>query len=110
MFLLVLGLSFFLSVLYVRFRDLSAIWEVLMTVLFYATPIFYPLTLIPQSFQKIYFLNPVADFVVLARNALVSANPLGPTQTLYVIFLSAICLVLGYVFFKSQVKKIAEYF
>lgn len=110
MFLLVFGLSCFLSVLYVRFRDLGSIWELLMTVMFYATPIFYPLSLIPANIRKMYFLNPLADFVVIARNALVSSTPLGPRQTLYIVGLSVVVAVSGFLFFKLKVKKIAEFF
>lgn len=110
MFLIVFGISCFLSILYVRFRDLGAIWEVLTTVLFYATPIFYPLTLIPENFQKIYFLNPLADFVVIARNSLVVSAPLGSTQLQYVVVLSFGLAIFGYIFFIKQVRKIAEYF
>ena len=46
------SLAFFLSALYVRFRDLSYIWEVMLQAAFYATPIIYPLSMIPQAWAR----------------------------------------------------------
>ena len=44
-----MALAFILGALFVRFRDLNYIWEVLMQAAFYATPILYPLTMVPTS-------------------------------------------------------------
>ncbi len=49
-----LGLSLILSALFVKYRDVSFIWEVLLQAGFYITPILYPLTLITNTkIQKI---------------------------------------------------------
>jgi ABC-2 type transport system permease protein len=52
--------SMALSVLYVRFRDVAIIWVVLAQVLFYATPVLYPIEKVPESYQQILMLNPLA--------------------------------------------------
>ena len=50
-----------LSVLYVRFRDVAIIWTVVAQVLFYATPILYPLTVLEnQTLQRLMLINPLA--------------------------------------------------
>ncbi len=46
LFVFTAAVSMVLSVLYVRFRDVAIIWIVLAQVLFYATPILYPIELL----------------------------------------------------------------
>ena len=69
---LTISLAFFLSALYVRFRDLNYIWEVCMQAAFYAVPIIYPLTLVPVRYARLLILNPVAQIVQDARYVLVT--------------------------------------
>jgi ABC-2 type transport system permease protein len=63
LFVLTAAMSMMLSVLYVRFRDVAIIWTVLAQMLFYATPILYPLGkpgLDDPSIEQILMLNPLA--------------------------------------------------
>jgi len=77
LFLFSIALAFFLSALFVRLRDVNYVWEVFMQGLFYATPIIYPLTVIPSRAAKLLLLNPVAQIVQDARYLLVT--PQSPT-------------------------------
>jgi ABC-2 type transport system permease protein len=72
LFVFSLSLGFLLSALYVKFRDISYIWEVLLQAAFYATPILYPLTLVPEVAAKILILNPMAQIIQDARYLLVT--------------------------------------
>lgn len=72
LFVFALALGFFLSALFVRFRDINYIWEVVMQAGFYGTPIFYPLALVPVAYAKIQMLNPVAQIMQDARYAVIS--------------------------------------
>jgi ABC-2 type transport system permease protein len=54
------AVSTMLSVLYVRFRDIAIIWTVVSQVLFYATPVLYPITAVPDAYQHILMINPLA--------------------------------------------------
>jgi ABC-2 type transport system permease protein len=72
LFLFSLALAFFLSAAFVRFRDISYIWEVVVQGAFYATPILYPLSLIPIVAAKIIMLNPVAQIIQDSRYVLVT--------------------------------------
>ena len=56
-----LVVSFLLSALYVKFRDLSHIWDVVLQILFYATPIIYPLSIMPKSLIDYVSINPLAQ-------------------------------------------------
>ena len=48
-----------LSSLYVRFRDVAIIWTVLVTVLFYGTPVLYPIEIVPETIKDFIQLNPL---------------------------------------------------
>ena len=54
------AISMMLSVLFVRFRDVAIIWTVLAQVLFYATPVLYPITVVPEKYQHLLMINPLA--------------------------------------------------
>jgi ABC-2 type transport system permease protein len=56
-----------LSALYVRFRDVSIIWSVVATVLFYGTPILYTIEFVPPGFKNLLLFNPLAPLFEQAR-------------------------------------------
>jgi ABC-2 type transport system permease protein len=72
LFIVALAVAFFLSALYVRFRDVKHIWDVIMQGAFYGTPILYPLSRIPHNAAKLLILNPVAQIIQDARRVLVT--------------------------------------
>lgn len=78
LFVISLALAFALAALYVRFRDINYIWEVVLQAGFYATPIFYPLSLVinnaSEAIAKTMLLNPVAQIIQDARWALVTKD------------------------------------
>ena len=63
--------SFIAAPLYVRIRDLNQIWEVLLQVLFFASPILYPITNIPYPVRSFLYANPLTYILEHARFALV---------------------------------------
>ncbi|HPF31077.1 MAG TPA: ABC transporter permease [Candidatus Saccharibacteria bacterium] len=72
LFIFAQGLSFLLSALYVKYRDITYIWEIFLQAGFYGTPILYPLTAVPESLQKIFFINPLAQIIQDARYFIVT--------------------------------------
>lgn len=111
-----LGLSFFLASLFVKFRDISYIWEVSLQAGFYLTPVLYPLSRITNvTFQKILLLNPLAQSVQDARYVLITHD----TTTIYKLFnngpdilipflIVLLFFAIGVSFFRSQSKTFAE--
>ena len=78
-----LSFAFFLSALFVRFRDMSYIWEVVLQAAFYATPIIYPLTLIEAHSVRaaqLLLLNPMAQIIQDARYCLITDHSETMTQ------------------------------
>jgi ABC-2 type transport system permease protein len=110
---LVLGLSLLLSALFVFFRDLGHIWEILSLVLFYGSGIVFPFTKIPASLQAIAGLNPVAQIVQDIRNALIDptihsmAYLIGPLVVIPILITVA-TFVIGFVVFTRLTPRFAE--
>ncbi|MGH0038415.1 MAG: ABC transporter permease [Myxococcota bacterium] len=69
--LLALGACWLFSALGVYVRDLQQIVPVVLTALLFLTPIFYPPTAVPDSFQIVFAVNPLALAVEQARGLLV---------------------------------------
>ncbi|MBU1167705.1 ABC transporter permease [Patescibacteria group bacterium] len=108
--LFVLGISFFTSIISVRFRDLQNIWDVLLQVLFYASAVFYPISILPEKLQKWIYLNPLTIYIQQIRQILVDGEL--PDMKLFVaiLLLSVGTFILGYLYFRRNIKKVAEYF
>ena len=72
------GVTMMLSALYVRFRDVEPIWEVALQLLFYASPVIYVVTTIPNhDLQRLAVMNPIGAILTQMRHALV--DPSAPT-------------------------------
>jgi ABC-2 type transport system permease protein len=114
LYALTLGTSFLLAALYVRFRDFRHIWELGLQLLFYATPIIYPLSFIPANWQALFSLNPIAQIVQDSRKVLISPTTLAPLDILHsplVVIpyaIPVIVLVLGYLYFDHAAAAFAE--
>jgi ABC-2 type transport system permease protein len=70
------AVSAILSALYVRYRDMAIIWSVLATALFYATPVLYPLEIVPEQFRWLILLNPLTPIFLAAREWII--DPAAP--------------------------------
>ena len=114
LFILSLALGFFLSALFVKYRDASYVWEVLLQAGFYATPVLYPLSIIAEKYQVVIMLNPMAQIIQDARWAFVSHQTLSSWKVLNMPLLvvpfviTVLLVVLSVVYFKSQAKDFAE--
>jgi len=114
--LIALVVGFFLSTAYVRFRDVSYIWDVAIQAAFYITPILYPLSRIPHFYAKLMILNPFAQVIQDARYVLITHQ----TETLGTLYkgeewayLIPIGLTIGLLYlsaryFKNRSKSFAE--
>jgi ABC-2 type transport system permease protein len=110
------GVGTMLSALFVRYRDVQPIWEVLLQISFYGSPILYPIETIPdEKLQHLIMCNPLAMIVQQARHALVdpaapnAAEAIGGAARLLIpIGLTVLVCVLGYVIFNRSATHIAE--
>jgi ABC-2 type transport system permease protein len=111
------GLAMLLSALYVRFRDVQPIWEVLLQVLFYGSPILYVLEVLPSEHLQhlVVRLNPIATILVQARHSLIDDTAPNAWDAaggmIYLVIPAAIvlaALVLGFWVFNHEAPRIAE--
>ncbi|UZN50264.1 ABC transporter permease [Cupriavidus cauae] len=65
-----LGISWFLASLGVYLRDVTHITSILTSVLMFLTPIFYPISVLPEQFQRVLYINPLSGIVEQARNVM----------------------------------------
>jgi ABC-2 type transport system permease protein len=115
--MLAAGLAMLLSALYVRFRDVQPIWEVVLQVAFYGSPILYVIEQLPsERLQKLVILfNPLATILVQARHWLIDQNAPTAAQVaggaVYLLIPGAIILgvfALGFWVFNREAPRIAE--
>jgi ABC-2 type transport system permease protein len=74
------AVSMIVSSLYPRFRDTAIIWTVLATVLFYGTPVLYPLEVVPDGMRDVLILNPLTPMFELARAWVIDPSAPGPVN------------------------------
>ncbi|MCB0831685.1 MAG: ABC transporter permease, partial [Solirubrobacterales bacterium] len=68
LFVFTMAVSMLLSALYVRFRDVGIIWSVLVTAIFYATPVLYPIEIVPSQYVDWIMANPLTPIFEQARH------------------------------------------
>ena len=75
------SVSALVSSLYPRFRDTAIIWTVVATVLFYGSPVLYPLEIVhAQTMHDILLLNPLTPLLELARVWVIDPSAPGPVE------------------------------
>jgi ABC-type polysaccharide/polyol phosphate export permease len=112
-FLLTMGISLFLSLMYIKLRDIHNLIEVGIQLIFWATPVYYTLEMLPENLRKIIVLNPLTLIITYARKGLINGNDVRSEDFFQLGVVSLVCcliLILGTIFFKRKVAKIAEYF
>jgi ABC-type polysaccharide/polyol phosphate export permease len=107
-YILVIIFAFLTAPLYVKFRDLVMIWEVLLQIIFYATPVFYSLQLMPPSLQQILLVNPMAFIVHFTKESLIQNHfPEWWQLSLLLIFI-AMAAGISVLVYRILIKRIAE--
>ena len=107
-FWFIFGAGLLLSSLYVYFRDLNQIWDVLVTVLFFCSPIVYPLSMIPAYLMSYYMLNPVTLLMGMYRDVMVAGNLPSLYSIVAVIGFSIAAYLVGSLVFSKLQRRFAE--
>jgi ABC-2 type transport system permease protein len=113
------GVAMLLSALFVHFRDIQPIWEVVQQILFYASPVIISIetvrTKLSTTLLHLYMLNPLAVIFQQFRHAMVTHNTLsagealGSWAALLEPFVIVVALfVIGFGVFNRAAEKIAE--
>ncbi|PTQ90045.1 ABC transporter permease [Agitococcus lubricus] len=98
------SISVILSFLYVSFRDLRYITDVLLQALFWLSPVVYNWRSVPELFSNFYYFNPVAIFIVIFQEMLTSSAPFD--KPIYFILAIGYTILVGLIaYFIYQTKK-----
>lgn len=109
------AVSMIVASLYPRFRDMAIIWTVMATVLFYATPVLYPIDKVPQTMRDLITLNPLTPLFELARKWIIDPTAPGPAAAAGgavhliapIAIYAAVCLFAVWIF-RREAPRIAE--
>jgi len=118
LFVFGIGIAFILSTLFVKYRDMNYIWEIITQALFYGSAVIYPLSMIAKSnnhLAQLILLNPITQAIQGARWSLIdhanlTSASLGSSvlMQLFPVLLSIVTFMFGAWFFKKNSPYFAE--
>ena len=103
-----LGCSWFIASLGVFIRDIEHLLGVALQLLFFLTPIVYPLVIVPEQFQVFYYLNPLVFIVNHFRRVLLWGQMPDWGEYLLLTAATFVVCMLGYVWFMKSKKTFAD--
>ena len=98
--LITAGLMYPIAVASVFFRDVQHALPILITTLFYVTPVFYPASMIPDQVRGLFLLNPLAWLMIVYQSILYDGQLPEPGCWLGLAAAAAVLFSLGYLIFK----------
>jgi lipopolysaccharide transport system permease protein len=97
------GIGLILGVLNVFVRDIAQVVPILLQVLFWFTPIVYPLSIIPEDYRPYLYLNPIFPLVRAYQDALVFSSSPELIEIFVTLAVSAVLLLLAsFLFFRAS--------
>lgn len=103
------GVGLILSTLMVFFRDIQFLWGVFLLVWMYATPIFYPESIIPQRFSMILTFNPIYYYIRFMRSIIIEQTVPGFDVLIPIVFISLLVFFVGLFFFNKRQEQFIYY-
>jgi lipopolysaccharide transport system permease protein len=103
-----LAVSLWLTAIHVRYHDIAAVTVILIQVWMYASPVIYPLSMVPEQWRAVYSLNPMVGVIEGFRWALLgkaSPDVLHMAISMVIVF---VLLCGGYLFFKRMERTFAD--
>lgn len=102
------GLVLGLSAINVYVQDTEYIIQFIINMLFYGTPILYPVTLFPEGLRFLLYINPFTHIVTAYRDIFMYHTMPDIYSLLYVFVVAGICFILGILIFRKLEKGFAE--
>ena len=103
-----LGLSLFLAASNLLYRDIQYLLNMILLLWMYATPVFYPVDLVPDKYRLIFQLNPMAVIINAYRQVILGGGEPKYSSIIIALVLSFIILLFGLSYFKSREKIFAD--
>jgi lipopolysaccharide transport system permease protein len=107
--LIVIGFSLGASGIFLRYRDLNQVWDVMIQAGFFVAPIIYPLRILPERFHFYLYLWPPTAVIEFSRDVLVRSALPTATAHLSLAIVTAVSLGLGSMLFRRLAPRAAEY-
>jgi lipopolysaccharide transport system permease protein len=107
-FVMIYGISLALASLYVYYRDLNQIWEVMLQLGFFISPVCYSISVVPENYLSYYMLNPVTQVMQIYRKTLLYAENPSSASLVYILLAACIILIIGAAIFKRLERRFAE--
>lgn len=107
MLFMIAGIGLFLSTFTLRFDDVLNLVNVLLTLFAYVTPIFYPITIVPAQYQRLFYLNPVFPYVNVFRYLAYGGPQSSPIAYAYIALSGIVGLTVGLAVFVRRWPKVA---
>jgi len=104
-----IGLSLFTTAINVRFRDVNFFVQALLILWFYATPIVYPLSFIPEQYRGIWYINPLTGIIQLLQH--IAAQSQLPDLNGFIanLLTSFVFLLIGVFIFQRESKNFDDW-
>lgn len=106
--LMALGLAFPVATLSAFFRDVQHAVPVVLTALFYLSPVFYPIALVPDTLRPVFMANPLAGLLTLYQSAVYEGQMPTTGLLLTVSAVAAGLFIVGYGIFHRYARLFAE--
>lgn len=107
--LFIIGISLAIAPLYVIFRDLGQIWEVVLTLGFYSAPIIFSVALIPENLRALLWLNPVGYIIHFQREALLFNRFASAPALLLLLAVTGVTLLVGFWLYSRLYRDMVDY-
>lgn len=109
MLLFTMGIGLLLSAISVFLRDMFYIYGIILTIWNYVTPVFYDISIIPETLQPLFKLNPLYIFITGARTIILNGQLPAPMELLSMFIIGAGTLAIGAIVFKKNQDKFIYY-
>ena len=107
-FVFMMGIGYILSILYIFFADIKYLYSVFLRILVYLTALFYPVTSLPDSLQKIIGYNPVYLSIYIARECMVYGRAPHYSAWIKLILASAVSFSAGWMIFRKKQNDVMQ--
>jgi len=105
---LTLGVVLFAATLNVWYRDIRFVVPLGLQLWMYASPIIYPVSLVPERWRSVYMLNPMAGLIESYRRTILHGQAPLPLHLGGAAFVAVTLLFLGYQYFKRSEARFAD--
>ncbi len=106
--LMSMGIGLIFTAVSVRYRDLHNLLSFLIRIWMFATPVIYPMSLVPGKYQTLLLLNPVAPVMEFFRYAFLGSGLHDPAHLAYSLIFSIVVFVVGVILFNLRDGKVMD--